>query len=102
MKDLKKRLEKWIDIERSIENDQVIIRQKLKYTEKLCEDCPRTCKTRRMVAIKLCHPNPWNRARDSFYAKMCSVCRNYQDPKTGKFNINWITLLRLYCGVKQD
>jgi len=102
MQNVKKRLEQYITIERSIDNDQVILRQKLKYTPKLCEDCPRTCKTRRKVAIKLCHPNPWNRARAPFYAKMCSVCRNYEDPKTKKFNVNWHTVLAHYCGQKKD
>ena len=102
MNSLRKRLEKWIHIERSVENDDVILRQTLKYKPKKCEDCPRTCKTRRRVAIKLNYPNPWNRAKNSFYTKMCSVCRNYQDPKTGKFNINWQTVLRHYCGQKTE
>ena len=74
MNSLRKRLEKWIHIERSVENDDVILRQTLKYKPKKCEDCPRTCKTRRRVAIKLNYPNPWNRAKNSFYTKMCSVC----------------------------
>ena len=102
MNNLRKRLAKWINIETLMENDQVIVRQQLKYTPTLCDDCPRTCVTRRKVIIKLNQPNPWNRARDKFYTKMCSICRNYQDPNTGKFNLNWHTVLSHYCGKKQD
>ena len=96
MKSLRKRLEGLIHIERSVENDEVILRQRLIYTPKKCEDCKRICRFRRKVAIMKRFPAKWHGVDVAFFSKMCNVCKLYQNPKSGKYNITYMKLLTHY------
>jgi MinD superfamily P-loop ATPase len=80
-----------ISIKTSKENHQVHLSQKLKYTPVKCEDCDRMCPHRRVVNSKVSfsvEPNQW--------LHQCSVCHQYYNPKTGKFNTSWIGVTAQY------
>ena len=96
MKGLRKRLEKLIHIERSVENDEVILRQRLIYKPKKCEDCKNICRFRRKIAIMKRYPAKWGGVDVTFFSKMCNVCKLYQNPKNGKYNLTYMKLLAHY------
>ena len=96
MKGLRKRLEQLIHIERSVENDDVILRQRLKYTPKKCEDCKNICRYRRKIAIMKRVPHKWGGVDVTFFSKMCNVCKLYENPKNGKYNLSYMKLLAHY------
>tara|TARA_B100001057_G_scaffold500517_1_gene616048 strand:+ start:1271 stop:1588 length:318 start_codon:yes stop_codon:yes gene_type:complete len=103
MNSLRKRLEQLITIERSVENDDVILRQTLKYTPKKCEDCKNICRFRRKIAIMKRMPNcNWSGVDVTFYSKMCNVCKLYENPKNGKYNLSYMKLLAHYRNEKKD
>ena len=100
MKSFRKRLDKFIHIERSVENDAVILRQQLKYTPKKCEDCKNICRYRRKILIQKRFPTKWGGIDISFFSKMCNLCKRYQDPKTGKYKLTYMKLLAHYRNEK--
>jgi hypothetical protein len=88
-------IEDVIEIKRSKENPQVILKQRLKYTPKKCEDCHRMCPYRRTVTARLHLTYPIK-----FWGRQCSVCRQYYNPKTGKYNTSFISVMSHFCSKK--
>jgi len=86
-----KRLSEVINIKRSKDNHDVIVKQELIYTPKKCEDCPRICKWRRTVHHKISFA-----VKPSRWIHFCSVCKQYYNPKTKKFNTSWNGLISHY------
>jgi epoxyqueuosine reductase QueG len=96
MKRLRKEVTDLIDIQVSKENNQVQLRQKLKYKSKKCDDCDRVCPIRRVETARL-HAS----YRVPFWGIQCNVCRQFKHPTTGKFNTSFVGVMTHYCGYKK-
>ena len=83
MNKLQEIIQKYINIKRSKENNQIQLSQELKYKPKSCEDCGRTCLTRRVVYHKILPnlPNHW--------LHHCNQCRQYWHPETKTFSTSY-------------
>jgi hypothetical protein len=96
MKRLRKKVADLIHIEVSKENDQVQLRQKLKYKSKKCEDCDRVCPIRRVETARFC-----SSYTVPFWGIQCNVCKQYRNPVTGKYTTSFLGVMGHYCGYKK-